>query len=105
MARSKRDDRHHLNQDYTMFKSRFAALLAALILGVGSVFAAEININTAGKQQLMSLDGIGESKAEAIMSYRESSGPFESVEDLQKVRGIGSATLQKNAGNMTVSGE
>lgn len=54
-----------------------------------------ININTADKQQLMSIKGIGEVKAEAIISYRCSTGKFRSVEELLQVRGIGEATLEK----------
>ncbi|MDO4742492.1 MAG: helix-hairpin-helix domain-containing protein [bacterium] len=54
-----------------------------------------ININTADKQQLMTIKGIGEVKAEAIISYRESVGKFKSVEELLQVRGIGKATLEK----------
>lgn len=45
----------------------------------------KININTATKEQLMKLDGIGESRAEKILEYREKNGPYKSIEDLRKI--------------------
>ncbi len=54
-----------------------------------------IDVNAAGKQDLMSLPGIGESKAEAILSYRKKSGPFRTVEDLLNVPGIGESILER----------
>ncbi len=47
-----------------------------------------VNINTATKEQLMTLPGIGESKAEAIIKYREKNGPFQNVQDITKIPGI-----------------
>ncbi|MBQ7718524.1 MAG: ComEA family DNA-binding protein [Clostridia bacterium] len=49
---------------------------------------ARININTAGKEQLMKLDGIGEGLAERIIEYREKNGAFLSSEEIKKVSGI-----------------
>ena len=49
----------------------------------------KISINTATKEQLMTLQGIGESKANDIIKYREENGPYETIEDLKKVPGIG----------------
>jgi len=54
-----------------------------------------ININTAGMDQLCGLPGIGESKAAAILSYREQYGPFGSVDELMQVSGIKEGTLEK----------
>ena len=54
-----------------------------------------LNINTATEAQLEALDGIGETKARAIVEYRESHGDFASVEQLTRVDGIGDATLDK----------
>lgn len=55
-----------------------------------------ININEADEQQLAMLTGIGPAKAAAIVKYREEQGPFNSVDDLSKVSGIGAATVEKN---------
>lgn len=56
---------------------------------------ALININTATKEQLMTLPGIGESRAADIISYRQSKGNFKSVEDIKKVSGIKNAAYDK----------
>ena len=48
----------------------------------------KININTAGKDTLMTLPGIGESKADAIIAYREAQGKFQNTEELMNIRGI-----------------
>jgi len=64
--------------------------------------ATVININSADVTTLVSLDGIGESKARAIIEYRETHGPFASIEDLAQVKGIGVRTVEKNADRLTV---
>lgn len=58
--------------------------------------AAAVNINTADVATLSSsLKGIGQSKAQAIVDYREKNGPFKSVDELENVKGIGSKSLEK----------
>ena len=54
-----------------------------------------ININTANKEQLMKISGVGKTKAEAIIAHREKNGDFKKKEDITKVRGIGKATFEK----------
>ncbi|MGV6850937.1 MAG: ComEA family DNA-binding protein [bacterium] len=73
-------------------------LLILLIMFSSTVIAAEsININTANAQQLaQNLNGIGPSKASAIVQYREQNGPFTNIEQLQMVKGIGPMILEKN---------
>lgn len=52
----------------------------------------KININTASKEELMLLDGIGDVMAERILAYRAEHGAFESIEQLQEIKGIGEKT-------------
>lgn len=61
----------------------------------------KVNINTATKEELMTLSGIGESKAEEIMTYRKST-PFKTIEDLKNVSGIGDATYEQIKNYITV---
>lgn len=61
-----------------------------------------VNINTATKEQLMTLEGIGEVKAQAILDYRRENGYFYTVDELTKVTGIGDKTLDKIRASITV---
>ena len=54
-----------------------------------------INVNTADVYDLQRLPGIGEKRAQDIVSYREANGPFACVEDLCQVTGIGEGTVEK----------
>lgn len=61
----------------------------------------QVNINTATAEELSKvLTGIGMSKAQKIIEYREKFGPFVSIEQLKEVSGIGQATLDKNIGKI-----
>ena len=65
---------------------------------------AEVNINSATQSELEMLQGIGPAKAKAIIEYREKNGSFESINDLEKVNGIGSETIKQLGDNVTVGG-
>lgn len=67
-----------------------------------SEFTGIVNINTAIKEQLMTLDGIGEVKAMAIIDYRRENGNFRTVDELMEVEGIGEKTLEKIRNSITV---
>ena len=54
-----------------------------------------VNINTASKKELDALPGIGEVLAQRIIDYRSANGPFSTVDELTKVKGIGEKTLEK----------
>lgn len=62
----------------------------------------KINLNSASREQLMTLPGIGEGKAGNIISYREEHGKFQSIEDLMKVDGIKEGTYEKLKDRITV---
>lgn len=61
-----------------------------------------ININTATVEELMTLTGIGETRAKSIVAYRDANGPFAAPEDLQQVSGIGESTYRKIADAITI---
>ena len=74
--------------------------LVATLLFMMSCLFATVDINNASSQELSSLKGIGEKKAEAIVAYRKIHC-FKSVQDIVQVKGIGEKFLQKNAKNLT----
>ncbi|GAB4173225.1 MAG: hypothetical protein Kow0020_08400 [Wenzhouxiangellaceae bacterium] len=86
-----------------MFKQILFSLLLALGIA-GTVLATEpVDINTATAEQLAeALNGVGESKARAIVEYRETHGPFKHIDELINVRGIGMATVDKNRDRLIV---
>lgn len=82
----------------------YVVLCGFLLLMVGSVVRAEtVDINSATAEQLSAtMKDIGKVKAEAIVKERETHGPFKSVDDLARVKGIKAATINKNRDRVTV---
>jgi len=70
--------------------------------GEDGTSAGKVNLNTAGVDELRSLDGIGTALAERIVSYRTENGPFGDVEELTNVKGIGEETLKQLRDQITV---
>jgi len=73
----------------------FWALALALAALAAIPAQAMVNINTATKDELIALSGIGPAKAQAILDYRKLNGPFKSIDDLKNVKGIGAKRLEK----------
>ncbi len=77
---------------------------AVQAVGAGASAVAAININTADAATLArELKGIGEVKARAIVEYREAQGPFDKVDDLLEVQGIGAKLLESNRARLSVN--
>lgn len=70
---------------------------------VGVSWDGKININQASKEDLMILPGVGETRAEAIISYREKNGLFTSIEELMNVEGIKEKTYEKLKDKITAN--
>jgi competence protein ComEA len=96
-------------------RNLFVSFMAVLVLCWSNVLLADddglpvvmdeitVNINQADAETLASvLSGIGISRAEAIIAYREKNGKFYSAEELSSVRGIGMSTVAKNEGRIVV---
>ena len=79
-------------------------IASSFALAVALANAAPVNINTAGVQALAeNINGVGPKKAEAIVAYRKANGPFKSVEELTKVKGIGAKLIEKNKADLYLS--
>ena len=68
----------------------------------GSGYEKKVNINTASMEELMTLTGIGEAKAESIIRYREENGGFQSIEDLMEIGGIKEGVFEKIKDDITI---
>lgn len=63
---------------------------------------ASVNLNKASAEELMTLKGIGPKTAERIIAYRQEQGPFQTVDQLVMVKGIGNAKFEKLKDRITV---
>lgn len=79
-------------------------LLLACAFALASQLAyATVNLNTATKDELIALPGIGPAKAQAILDYRAQHGGFKSIEELKDVKGIGAKQFERLKGELTVA--
>jgi len=77
-------------------------VISILMLPVYLIAGEKINLNTATLEELTKLKRIGPAYAQRIIDYREKNGPFEKIQDLMKVKGIGQKTFDANKDIITV---
>ena len=85
--------------------SLFRTLLIAVVfvLTTAAASADPVDINSATAEELaFVLNGVGAKKAAAIIAYREKNGPFQDVQELTKVSGIGAKLVENNKANLMV---
>ena len=80
-------------------------LAFAMWFAISGVALAVVNINTATKEELTSLKGVGDKRAKEIIDYRTKNGPFKTVDDLEKVPGIGPGIMKQIRSELTTSGK
>jgi competence protein ComEA len=81
------------------------AFVALASLPALALAATPVNINQADAPTIArSLDGVGASRAEAIVAWRDAHGPFKKADDLRHVKGIGKATIERNRDAFLLAG-
>lgn len=86
-----------------MHRSMLRFVSACALTLLAGVAAAAVNLNTATKDELVALPGIGPAKAQAILDYRAQHGGFRSVEELKDVKGIGAKRYERLKGELTIT--
>ena len=78
-------------------------ILVVLLILPTILFAGDtIDINSADKEVLMSVKGIGEKRAEAIIKHRNENGPFQSIDQLVEVKGVSQSLVDANRENLSI---
>ncbi len=80
-------------------------LALVMCFALSGFAAAAVNINTATKEELTSLKGVGDKRAQEIIDYRKKNGDFKSIDDLEKVPGIGPGLMKQIRSDITVTGK
>lgn len=103
---------------YKMKQLNWFVLICAMLFSMTQVWAEtsvskdqvktdiseELDINSAGIEEIAAkLDGVGQSRAEAIVSYRDEYGAFKTIDELLEVKGVGEAILEKNRHKIRVN--
>ena len=83
---------------------RFVLLALAIVCAAAALPAhSAVNLNTASRDELVTVPGIGPSKAQAIVEHRKSHGPFKSVDDLKHVKGFRDKLVERLRPELTVA--
>ncbi len=83
-----------------------ATLLSGALVAAAAFAGQPVDVNSASAEALAeSLDGVGLSKARAIVAFREANGPFRHADELVKVKGIGLSTVDKNRDWIRLEGD
>jgi competence protein ComEA len=87
-------------------KVLWCVVLSLFALSV-ALYAAQgvINVNTATKEELMMLPGIGEKTASAVVANRQANGPFKTIDDMTKIKGISKKKLDKLRPSLVLTGQ
>jgi len=80
-------------------------LILVMLVAFSGVAVAAVNINTATKEELTSIKGVGEKRAQDIIDYRTKNGPFKTVDDLEKVPGVGPGLMKRIRTQVSTSGK
>lgn len=82
---------------------KMVKVLLMVVAGLMALPAfAALNINTATQSELEAVKGLGPTKAQSIIAYRDANGNFKSLDDLDKVKGFGKASIEKLKNELTV---
>lgn len=92
---------HQLNRSHFTI-SILALMLIVSLSGMGFAADGQMDLNASTAKELQQLPGIGKGLAKRIVDYRTANGPFKTVEDLIKVKGVGKKTFAKMQDRLTV---
>ena len=80
-------------------------LILVMLVAFSGAAVAAVNINTATKEELTSIKGVGEKRAQDIIDYRTKNGPFKTVDDLEKIPGVGPGLMKRIRSQVSTSGK
>lgn len=94
----------HVHDEMAIYIPRIGEEVNAVLPAQSGESAGKgkVNLNSAQSSELQTLPGIGPAKAEAIIEYRETNGPFKSIDDLKEISGIGDKTFEKLKDHISV---